>query len=194
MLFIVSTVFPCRLVFLSINGGMCTAIYCRQHADCGSEPYTNSLQINTTISNLPKNMYLVKQLHSLKQSQNISIESLHLIRRCRVTGKTIPQVILLSQKNAIIHFFTKGVYNNGIYIFDPLSKSQMCSHTLVCKSPFKPTVLHAAGILWVFLDCEVIITVYTLQAAVEMRKPVGGVSRMYMVYIGQGKTRAGIVV
>lgn len=70
----------------------------------------------------------------------------------------------------------------------------MCSHTLVCKSPFKPTMLHAAGILWVFLDCEVINTVYTLQAAVEMQKPVGGVSRIYKVYIGQGKTRAGIVV
>lgn len=55
-------------------------------------------------------------------------------------------------------------------------------------------MLHAAGILWVFLDCEVIITVYTLQAAVELQKPVGGVSRIYKVYIGQGKTRAGIVV
>lgn len=148
MLFIVSTVFPCRLVFLSIYGGMCTAIYCRQHADWGSEPYTNSLQINTTISNLPKNMYLVKQLHSLKQSQNISIESLHLIRRCRVTGKTISQVILLSQKNAIIHFFTKGVYNNGICIFDPLSKSQMCSHTVVCKSQRCYTPQAFCGYFW----------------------------------------------
>lgn len=62
--------------------GACVLPSCRQHADWGSEPYTNSLQINTTISNLLKNMYQIKQLHSLKQSQNISIESLHLIRCC----------------------------------------------------------------------------------------------------------------
>lgn len=81
-----------------------------------------------------------------------------------------------------------------VFVFLILLANLRCVHTLVCKSPFKPTMLHAAGILWVFLDCEVIITVYTLQAAVEMQKPVGGVSRIYKVYIGQGKTRAGIVV
>lgn len=121
MLFIVSTVFPCRLVFLSIYGGMCTAIYCRQHADCGSKPYTNSLQINTTISNFPKNMYQIKQLHSLKQSQNISIESLHLVKR-------FPKLYYFHRK-MLLYISSSKVSIIMVFVFLILLANLRCVHT-----------------------------------------------------------------
>lgn len=36
-------------------------------------------------------------------------------------------------------------------------------------------MFYATGFALVFLDCEVIIIIYTLQAAAEMQRPVGGV-------------------
>lgn len=51
----------------------------------------------------------------------------------------------------------------------------MFTHTHLSENPLKPQMFYATGFAWVFLDSEVIITIYTLQAAAEMQRPVGGV-------------------
>lgn len=53
----------------------------------------------------------------------------------------------------------------------------MFTHVHTClKNPLKPQIFYATGFVWVFLDCEVIIIICTLQAVAEMQTLVGGVT------------------
>lgn len=105
-----------------------------------------------------------------------------LISYGKVAARTFSKRPYSPQTNATVHICQTmafvlecTLWNTYIFLM-LLASSQKCFHTDPHLSE-KPS--EASDVLchrvWVFLDCEVTIIIYTLQAAAEMQRPVGGV-------------------